>query len=1335
MALQHNVFEGGRWVTRPLDPLELFRETTAAKPKARPRPAEPPNYGILTRTIIDSPVIRWVLPVHLRSSRNHDVAFIGDNFIQICELGQDSQLHNVIRKTDFGSRIRNACVIGPPPNYFRDNNPRIKTEDDDVEMLDSTHAPGTARTPPGALPPQFIALVLERGALVFLYLKEESNGRLEFVSSCHEMPDKSLVHPGFHMVIDPSSRYLALGCAQSNFIVYELESMETLVTRHAQRYPLNPIKSFRSRAMNGVIHKLAFLYPASGNDDHIILMMIIIHKQAGRVAVYDWELGEDLTTVFREEKRGYHLEPRWQLPLLIVPLTVRSSLMIITEQHSAVLHGLPHGPPLFEPFTLGEHEESEYHFGNHQPLWTAWTRPYRLPAFLKNGDVIYLAREDGIITFLEIGFDSDLQTSTVMGSVDCNIDTAFGCVWDSLADVLVTGGDSGSGAVWNIEARERPKQIGTIPNWSPTVDIATTKSVISTKSKRRGNPDSQTAYQQDRIFACSGRGKSGSITEFRHGLEASIGLEMDYEIPVKHCWPVPLPDHEVDGGLHLLLSSPNRSDLLFISDDFTQAELTAQLDVPYDLSSSTLACSVTDGSAIQVTAGALTIVTPDDNTRHLAHEFAGGADASIAHAASKDRIVGLALNAGSLFSITTLTVDGLNVSQSPSFGVDGEVTCLTLAKIAGSMVLIAGVWRPGGPVLALYPIEQMHNGLPAPVEVQIIASLRLETSDPDPDAGELMKIEAVTSIVTAQEQTDSTSLVLGTRSGDVFTMVLNPGDLPNATMRHDKFGLSAAEVLDLSNDGEPPSLFVCCNSELTVLRDFRRDPSPLFETKLRVLPTKSSDAAMATPTINSVARLPQNLTTRPFCAPVVMVSGTVIYIAELELQPKPVLRHFKLHRKPVKVLYSQRLNALMVVVCDEFECDRHSLLFIDADTGEDLSLPLNGYMEETDYISGLGDEDVVVRSIASWRYQRSGREWDYIVLATTLGSMGRLLVITSEVVDVDESGTSESHQSPSRKIRFWTKWRSKPYGAPIHSIATDPHGVFLCSGTEVHYEIIDMVDKKLKTSKVHELSSPAQWMEVVDGKLHVVTSTDSLEVLDYKSNPEDDTMVRLYSDDKAKLGSHCIETGDVQQAYDVQQITLFSDICCGLWGLWQPPGGVRPLQTVFLAELPMTIRRFARCRSRPQWQQYTRDLEYDRIRNSPDDADIIGLGIDGSMQHFVLLGMDAWRLLRFIHNLALQSPIICPFAEAVADIEWSDSEPRADSIKERQVDGDILQRCYDKHALEELMADPGAYYRFRELLTVMCEGCYVRDFSESTSSRRYFELGYAVLRYYLAPVF
>lgn len=87
MALQHNVLENGEWVTRTLEAQELFRQTTAssqAKPKKQP--SMPPEYGILTKTVIESPIIQRVLPAQLRSPSNNDVAFIGVGTPTISQL-------------------------------------------------------------------------------------------------------------------------------------------------------------------------------------------------------------------------------------------------------------------------------------------------------------------------------------------------------------------------------------------------------------------------------------------------------------------------------------------------------------------------------------------------------------------------------------------------------------------------------------------------------------------------------------------------------------------------------------------------------------------------------------------------------------------------------------------------------------------------------------------------------------------------------------------------------------------------------------------------------------------------------------------------------------------------------------------------------------------------------------------------------------------------------------------------------------------------------------------------------------------------------------------------
>lgn len=78
MALQTNVFHNGEWVTRTVLPGDLLKEATApAPPKPPKRIPTSPTYGILTRTIIESPVFSWVLPVQLRSPKHNDVVFVG----------------------------------------------------------------------------------------------------------------------------------------------------------------------------------------------------------------------------------------------------------------------------------------------------------------------------------------------------------------------------------------------------------------------------------------------------------------------------------------------------------------------------------------------------------------------------------------------------------------------------------------------------------------------------------------------------------------------------------------------------------------------------------------------------------------------------------------------------------------------------------------------------------------------------------------------------------------------------------------------------------------------------------------------------------------------------------------------------------------------------------------------------------------------------------------------------------------------------------------------------------------------------------------------------------
>jgi len=300
------------------------------------------------------------------------------------------------------------------------------------------------------LAPQSLLLVLENSDCVFLSLRSGEGGELDFVISRFLAPAAPLVRLGFHLAVDPSSRYMAISCAEELFVVYELESPAALNRSYGRGEPLEYVKSYRPRAVQGVIQKLEFLYPRPADDYHIILLLIVVRAGKSRMVTYEWEAGDNLKNVFKEEKRGYRLPVEHQMPLLLIPLTVRTAFLAISQRSIAVCKDVLQGPPDFENFVLEDHEASEIHHGLDRPLWTAWTRPYRLPSYFEFRDYIYLAREDGLVTGLDIDSENILGATVKIVKSQCNISTAFCSLYDAYTDILVMGSDSGPGAIWQV---------------------------------------------------------------------------------------------------------------------------------------------------------------------------------------------------------------------------------------------------------------------------------------------------------------------------------------------------------------------------------------------------------------------------------------------------------------------------------------------------------------------------------------------------------------------------------------------------------------------------------------------------------------------------------------------------------------------------------------------------------------------------------------------------------------------------------------------------------------------------------------------------------------------
>lgn len=371
--------------------------------------------------------------------------------MQIRQLDGNGHFHDVARKSDFGQRIRNACIIGSSSfevSSVGDSMPSSQMHDGngDVSMLDVFG--------PELIPPQFILLVMESGDLTFLSARNMGTD-VKFITSHHKALHRGITEPpGTHLKVDPSYRYVAVASSEISFAIYCLKSKEELRMQRLHGEPFHHIASEHHLHRRGVIHKMEFLYPAADDPDHIILVLLVVRNGSTAMFVYEWEAGQNLTEIRSNNLKGYTLPPSCRMPLLLIPLTIMSAILFVSSESIMECHNLLEGSPTFQVIPQPEFTVSSFHLGVGWPLWTAWTRPLRHPRYSKSHDDIYMAREDGFIAFLEIVSDSTIlvQTATAAGNFGSHIGTAFNNL--ELApdgmDFLITGGDSCDGGSYLV---------------------------------------------------------------------------------------------------------------------------------------------------------------------------------------------------------------------------------------------------------------------------------------------------------------------------------------------------------------------------------------------------------------------------------------------------------------------------------------------------------------------------------------------------------------------------------------------------------------------------------------------------------------------------------------------------------------------------------------------------------------------------------------------------------------------------------------------------------------------------------------------------------------------
>ncbi|KAI1436657.1 hypothetical protein GGR50DRAFT_686351 [Xylaria sp. CBS 124048] len=1291
----------------------------------------PPTYGVLTKTAIESPVVRWVLPAQLRASRYNDVALIGDHSIQMLELRANTQLVPIAKRINLGATIRNCRVMGTH-DYLRKTKEDHLAGKQDVVMMDASVATDTERFQ------QVLMLVLSSTQLVFVFMDQTPAGDWKFVMSHFPIATGKLVDPGFHMTVSPDSRYLALSCSDDAFIVHQLEPILELQRQHMNGLPIQPIRAVRLRPVRGVIQKLDFLYPNPENNSHVIMVVITSQRRSPTIGIYDWEHSEFLQRALHTEKVGCRLSASFGLPLLLIPLTVESQFLLVTEHSMGIYAHVLAGPPKYYPFQLTPRSRTAFHQGNHAPLWTAWTRPPREESYHLDADVIYLAREDGWINCVEIRADCGVERTLYMGPLQCNIDTSFGSLSTAFGDLLIAGGEFGRGIMYSLQARRLPQPVGSFPNWAPTTDMILMKEpgnninsghIISRQpvsaQKMPGH-----LLASERVFVCSGRDIAGAIVELRQGIQARLGLDISYSVPIRKCWAIPSFHGSMEGGYFLLLALPESSALLHISRDLSEVNENGQGMMPFNLSSVTLAVYVSKDVVIQVTTTHVTLVSPTSCYSHLIGDVIEDSSAILTHAAMVDGILALSVYSSAGCSIRVYTLDGFEFALKRVFEVEGEVNALSISTLSVGLCVLAGLSGNQLLSLVIYPIGSFQSEM----EMSAVAETgRLEIPLTEGEDANSMGINAVTSIACLGDD----KIVTGMRNGDVLT--IKPADNRPPEIRKNHFGATSSHVFPWTTFDHEPSTLVCNDGGLALMKEPNAKQNPgCVEEIYRVYLCDAANPPISTPTINSLARLDgiPNYNDSAW----IMIADSRILVAELQYQPSPIPRYIPIGGTLSAILYSERLDALVTVAV---KGGVPSLHFIDPTTGYDLSHPIRKVqendherLEDVDYITHLGNPDIKIVSLLNWRYITNGRFYDWIVLLVkSKGGEGRFLIVAAEQEEaVSNTGTF-------RRIRFWTQFYRRTSDDP-RCATSDHDGLFLNFGKTIEYHIIE--NKRFRTAMTYELPSPAMSLEVVNGHLHVLTSHHSLIVLDYTSTTciIEMCMDEVHTDEVGRSGVHSIDVGPISGLGEQEQISVMSDPMCGAYGLWLPSPIRGPLdeegqgpsasamKLLFHADLPASIRRFVTGHTRPRW---TREQpRYAFNQDVPQSQDILGLALDGSLVQFSILHEDVWRLLRFIQNLAVKMREICPIPHRYSA---DDVELDATSIAttKMHVDGDVLQLCLDLRALERIVSGQRQFDRFEELvkalnLTVDMSQAQVLD---DTSLA--YDMAYSILEYYLSP--
>ncbi|RKF64851.1 putative thermotolerance protein [Erysiphe neolycopersici] len=1326
------------------------------------------KFGILTQTVIHSPLVNQILVARFRQSTvNDDVAFIGNDFVQIKELHQDGFLYDVIRKDGFESRIRNAQVVGSLREFEKEFESSSDVEESihlDLTRQSSLHIKKK-------LPPQFLALQLYSGVLIFIGILVDGQGKMKWISSRHKIAKSAHnLQAGMHFVVDSSAQYLAVGCSEAILTILSLFSRRSLEKKYEISNQLHFVEKEYQVFTDGAILKMDFLRPSSTEQVDTYLIVITSIKGKTRVILYYWEVCINPTIIYSSQPKRHLLHEQRKLPLLLIPLFVKSSFMLVYDSFLDVYQGSLEGNLIAKEYELSFQPPLQFFHGQTIPLWVTWARPPRLPSHRISKDDIYLIREDGLISYIEVDVDAEglISSDVKIAELALSCGTAVACLnYEGVdlkktgGDLIIIGGDSSNSGTYMILPRQSAEPCEPIINWYPAQDFVTTNSYQEYGLLGAGSIQKVESRIPcpDQIFTCSGKGKSGVITEHRHGIEAKIGLSLKYNSTIIQSWvfhEMVSNDPNQSNRILFLLALGDSSAVLHLKNDGSEISELGDDSTKFDLRFNTINAAQRNNRIVQVTEKSIMI--SEDHTEQIYNAYEllmvnldhGIVDHGeiIHNAVIKDNFV---LFTTSVQNVTYIQLLAFGKFQSelglkdPGLALlnaricslgkfTSHITCLTTCEIDSLHYALLNEWDGECNTLIFLPFNNESRKI-------------LRVTD---EASQDFQMEAIISISTQNLNAKDLLIICGSRDGLLFTFQLQGCAFYMKLSRYDRIG--ATSVYITKDEYSIYGYFVICDFNLYGLI-----PKSLYEahsrndiesfTIHRFWITDAKNPGLIQPDIFSVANQPvfrSDKRNRDF----LISTKSDLILASLCSKPEAIPRQIKLGGTPTRLFYS---NSLEVIIVGMLMNGKSTLKFIDPSSGKDLSLAIDHHTKEpVEFVSGLGHFNERIFRLFEWTYIKDERQWNFIVIST---SQGRVLIISVDAKVLNSQKLRKSLSLEQRKTRkrskiaYYTRYKFRE-SKPAYSVVGYPDGLLWCAGNKLFCDALSLVDKRFKRSAQYELPSPATNLIYEDGMIYALTMSHSLEILKLiKNNSGVVQIIRTHGDQVTRPTlSHSIFKSEFENL-----VHLVSDKQGKVVGLLSTKNAIMDtLETLFEAQVPESIIKFRYGRCRPKWDlQWA--LDKSKCRDSLslfnnhnfekqlgiENCDILGLTITGSLFHFKVLDIASWRFLKFINDLAIKSPLICEFAlEKINHVDPLQFENDAYILK--QINGDVLLRCLKENMIEGILGIDVAYpksnalfARLYELLQELHGDSLLKD----AALNFYIKQTYADLDYFLRPIF